>query len=255
MLAALAAPASAVDGDAYLSLANQKRASVGLSAVGWAASGSHTTSSVTGKLYSVMIFVKLCSAPPPPAEEPPAGGDTTFTRLAGADRYATAAALSRARFGSGASTVFIATGASFPDALAGSPAAAMADGPILLTARDGLPTATANELARLRPSRIVILGGPGVVTDRVAAQLQAHAGTVERWWGATRFETAAAISRATFSPGVPVAYLATGSTFPDALSGGAIAGRNHSPILLVGRDSLPTATADELARLRRRSRS
>ena len=213
------------------------------------AGGSHTTSGTTGKLYSVMIFVKLCTAPAPPPP-PPAGGDTTFTRLAGGDRYATAAALSQARFGPGVSTAFVATGGSFPDALAGSPAAAMAGGPILLTARDGLPTATANELARLRPARIVVLGGPGVVSDRVAAQLGGYARRVERWWGANRFETAAAISRSTFAPGVPVAYLATGNTFPDALSGGALAGRNGGPILLVGADSIPAATAAELARLR-----
>ena len=329
LVAALAAPAAAVDGDAYVSLANGKRASVGAPPVGlsgiadqisveratamaatdafvhdmayvearlrasgtcftgygeiiawesghpsydpartieqwWAspghhaimvgdyngAGGSHTTSGTTGKLYSVMIFVKLCTAPAPPAA-PPAGGDTTFTRLAGGDRYATAAALSQARFGPGVSTAFVATGGSFPDALAGSPAAAMAGGPILLTARDGLPAATANELARLRPARIVVLGGPGVVSDRVAGQLAGYASShVERWWGANRFETAAAISRSTFAPGVPVAYLATGSTFPDALSGGALAGRTGGPILLVGADSIPAATAAELARLR-----
>ena len=322
-LASLATPVAAVDGDAYVSLTNQRRASVGLPAVAWsaiadqisveranaiaaadnfahdmayvkarldssgtcytgygeiiawesgyptydpartmeqwwasqthhdiivgdfnAASGSHTTSSATGRLYSVMIFVKLCAAPAPSA-----GGDTTFTRLAGNDRYATAAALSRARFGS-ASTVFIATGASFPDALAGAPAAAAANGPILLTARDALPAPTANEIARLRPSRIVILGGTGVVSDGVANQLAAYASRVERWAGANRFETAAAISRATFSPGVRVAYLATGSSFPDALSGGAVAGRNGGPILLVTADSIPGATANELARLR-----
>lgn len=325
LLGALAAPASAVDGDSYVSLANGKRSSVGAAPVGlsgiadqisieradqmaasdnfahdmayvearlrdsgtcftgygeiiawesgypsydpartieqwWASSshhaimvgdyngagGSHTTSGATGKLYSVMIFVKLCA---PPAA-PPAGGDTTFTRLAGGDRYATAAALSQARFGPGVSTAFVATGGSFPDALAGSPAAAMAGGPILLTARDGLPAATANELARLRPARIVVLGGPGVVSDRVAGQLAGYTRHVERWWGANRFETAAAISRSTFTPGVAVAYLATGSTFPDALSGGALAGRNGGPILLVGADSIPAATADELARLR-----
>ncbi len=328
LLGALAAPAAAVDGDAYVSLANGKRASVGAAPVGlsgiadqisieraaamaatdafvhdmayvearlrasgtcftgygeiiawesghpsydpartieqwWAspghhaimvgdyngAGGSHSTSGVTGRLYSVMIFVKLCSAAPPPP--PPAGGDTTFTRLAGGDRYATAAALSQARFAPGVTTAFVATGGSFPDALAGSPAAAMAGGPILLTARDGLPAATANELARLRPARIVILGGPGVVSERVAAQLAGYASShLERWWGANRFETAAAISRNTFAPGVAVAYLATGSTFPDALSGGALAGRMGGPILLVGPDSIHAATAGELARLR-----
>jgi putative cell wall-binding protein len=206
------------------------------------AGGSHAKSSATGKVYSVMVWVKLCN---PPA----ASSGVDFERVAGSDRYSTAAALSQLRFRS-ASTVFVATGASFPDALAGSPAAAEANGPILLTGRDTLPTATARELDRLNPSRIVILGGTSAVSARVATQLRSYAGTVDRWWGGNRYETAAAISRAAFGVGVPVAYLATGSNFPDALSGGALAGRNGGPILLVARDSIPAATATELARLR-----
>ena len=209
------------------------------------AGGSHATSSATNKLYSVMIFVKLCTAPPVGT-----GGDTNFTRVAGASRYDTAAALSRLRFKSGAPVAFVATGSSFPDALAGSPAAAKAGGPILLTATNSLPAATAQELDRLNPSRIVILGGTSAVTGNVANALRAYAGTVQRWSGATRYDTAAAISRSSFSPGVAVAYLATGTNFPDALSGGAVAGRNGGPILLVNRDQLPAATAAELARLR-----
>ena len=321
LLAALAAPAAAVDGDKYVALANDKRASVGLPSVSlssavdtisheravqmassddfshrleyvasrlkalgvcyttygeiiawergyatydpartidrwWAstghhaimagdyhvAGGSHKTSSASNKVYSVMIFVKLCS--------PPVNGTTVIERLSGGDRYATAAAISRSRFGSGASTVFIATGASFPDALAGSPAAAKANGPILLTAPNQLPSVTATELARLKPARIVILGGTGAVSAGVAASLAAYAGSVVRWEGPDRFGTAAAISSSSFAPGVPVAYVTTGSTFPDALSGGAIAGRNGGPILLVEGSSVPGATATELARLK-----
>ena len=201
------------------------------------AGGSHSTSAVSGTTYAVMIFIQHCDAP------------TTFARLAGANRYATAAALSQSRFSS-AATVFVATGAAFPDALAGAPAAARANAPILLTARDALPAATANELARLRPSTVVVLGGPGAVGDAVVAQLRSYAPSVVRWSGANRFETAATISRNTFAAGVPTAYVATGRSFPDALSGGGVAGRDGGPILLVERDSIPAATAAELARLR-----
>lgn len=162
------------------------------------AGGSHARSTATGKMYSVMVFVKLCGASTPPLS----GSSTQITRLAGADRYATAAAISKSQFGSGASTAFIATGAGFPDALAGAPAAARARGPVLLTERGGLPSATATELARLKPSKIVVLGGPGVVSDAVVSQLRAYAGTVVRWAGANRFETAATISARTFAAGV-----------------------------------------------------
>ncbi|MEA2652610.1 MAG: hypothetical protein QOI85_2331 [Chloroflexota bacterium] len=207
-----------------------------------AAGGSHQTSVASNKLYSVMVFVKLCSPPSP-------GGTTNIQRLSDADRYATAAAISRSQFAGGASTVFIATGSSFPDALAGSPAAAKANGPILLTATNQLPSATATELARLKPSKIVILGGTGAVSAGVAASLGSYAGSVARWAGSDRFATAAAISSSSFGPGVSVAYVTTGTTFPDALSGGAIAGKNGGPILLVDPHTLPTVTATELDRL------
>ncbi len=207
-----------------------------------AAGGSHRRSS-SGKNYSVMVFVKLCSTPPPPS-----GGETEIKRLAGNDRYATAAAISKMRFAGGASTVFIATGGSFPDALAGSPAAARLNGPILLTDPGRLPAATAAEVDRLNPSRIIILGGAASVGGNVASALAGYAPVV-RWAGNDRYATAATVSQKSFSPGVPVAYVATGLAFPDALSGGAIAGKNGGPILLVKQNALPASTAAELDRL------
>jgi hypothetical protein len=69
--------------------------------------------------------------------------------------------------------VFIATGQSYPDALAGGPAAAKEGGPLLLV-RSFIPLATANELQRLGPARIVVLGGAGVVSAAVATGLGAY---------------------------------------------------------------------------------
>src|SRR3972149_1259626 len=46
-------------------------------------------------------------------------------------------------------------------------------------------------------------------------------GTAARLAGRDRYATAAAISAATFAPGVPVVYVATGLDFPDALAGPA----------------------------------
>ena len=91
------------------------------------------------------------------------------TRLAGSDRFATAAAISRASFPSGAPVAYVATGQNYPDALAGSVAAARAGGPLLLVTATSVPTATATELGRLKPGRIVVLGGPSVVGATVAA--------------------------------------------------------------------------------------
>jgi spore germination protein YaaH len=97
-------------------------------------------------------------------------------RQSGADRYSTAAAISAATFAPGVPVAYVATGADFPDALAGAAAAGHLGAPLLLVTRDSVPTATALELARLQPGRVVILGGPGVVGDGVVGTLGIAAG-------------------------------------------------------------------------------
>src|SRR5690348_13227307 len=63
-------------------------------------------------------------------------------RLSGSDRYGTAATVATAKFTGGVDTVIMASGANFPDALAGAFLAGQS-GPagILLTAPDQLPQA------------------------------------------------------------------------------------------------------------------
>ncbi len=116
-------------------------------------------------------------------------------RLAGADRYATAAAISKATFAPGVELVYVATGANFPDALAGAAAAGKTGSPVLLVGANAIPSATATELSRLKPGRIVVLGASGVVFDSVVAALKGYTtGTVTRLAGLDRFATSAAIS-------------------------------------------------------------
>jgi hypothetical protein len=73
--------------------------------------------------------------------------------------------------------------------------------------------------------------------------------SVSRISGTDRYATAAAVSASQFDPGVGVAYVATGTNFPDALAGGAAAAHAHGPMLLVTQDTVPSATATELQRL------
>jgi putative cell wall-binding protein len=89
-------------------------------------------------------------------------------RLAGADRYSTAAAIS-ASYASPGDPVFLATGTAFPDALAGGPAAAARGASLLLTKRGVLQEPTGVELGRVRPATITVLGGVIAVADEVAA--------------------------------------------------------------------------------------
>lgn len=170
-------------------------------------------------------------------------------RLSGADRYATAAAISTT-FAPGVDTAFVATGRDFPDAVAGAAAAAHLGSPLLLV-DSGIPASTASALSRLRPARIVVLGGSSVVSDAIAAALVPYAssGSVVRAAGSDRYGTSAAVSRLAYPGGAPVVYLATGTNFPDALAAGPAAAHDGGPVLLTDPLALSPATAAELTRL------
>jgi putative cell wall-binding protein len=182
----------------------------------------------------------------------PADAVPVNTRVAdGVDRYETAVELSFAFFPTPpVPVVYVASGENFPDALAAGAAAADDGGPVLLTRRDSLPQVTKDELFRLKPGKIVLVGGPGAVSDAVKDALQAYVvAPVSRVQGQTRFDTSAAVSLSTFSPGVPVAYVASGEKFPDALSGSAAAGTLGGPVLLVAQGAIPSTVGQELDRL------
>jgi putative cell wall-binding protein len=183
--------------------------------------------------------------------------DLTFDqtdRLAGSDRFTTAAAISAATFGPGVDVAYIATAYDFPDALAGAAAAGTLRGPVLLVASSGpVHPATRSALLRLQPKQIVVLGGTGVVDQGVFGLLSQFAPKITRLAGSDRFTTAAAISAATFGPGVDVAYIATAYDFPDALAGAAAAGTLRGPVLLAKASrTIDPSTTGELQRLKPR---
>jgi subtilisin family serine protease/putative cell wall-binding protein len=175
-------------------------------------------------------------------------------RLSGADRFATAAAISKATFVPGVPYLFVATGRGFPDALAGGALAAQLGAPLLLVSTSSIPTPTLNEIKRLKPTDIYVLGGPAVVAETVLQQLRSYdhptAGATYRLSGSDRFATAAAISGAAFAPGVDTAFIATGANFPDALAGAPASAALGGPLLLVTATSTPAATRTELGRLK-----
>lgn len=190
-----------------------------------------------------------------PNEPQPAPGPTPdepgTKRLAGADRYATAAKIVQDSFPSGPVPVlFVATGEAFADALAGGPAADVLGGPVLPVAKAGIPTVIRSELSRLAPARIVILGGPGAVSDAIATELRSYtSGSVTRLAGVNRYDTAAKVAQQVFTEPVSQVLIATGLGFADALAGGAVGAKTDSPVLLVAPKSLPAETAAALRQL------
>ncbi len=176
--------------------------------------------------------------------------DAPITRLAGADRFATAAAISADTFAPGVDRVFVANGMNFPDALAGAAIAARDGSPILLVQPNAIPRVVAAELDRLNPAEVVVLGSTGAVSASVATRLATYtSGDVVRLGGASRYETAIAISKHFYPDGADRVYLATGANFPDALAAASGAGINHAPILLVPPTGLTPALRAEIARL------
>jgi putative cell wall-binding protein len=186
------------------------------------------------------------------------GGSPTPTpvvRRAGNDRYATAAEISRAAFTAAPVAIaYIATGEAYPDALAGGPAAFGHGGPVLPVATSGIPAPIRAELERLKPARIVVLGGTGAVSAAIAAELQEYTdGTVTRIAGHDRYETAARVALSAFAAPVPEALVATGQGFADALAGGGAGATTGSPVLLVDPDTVPPSTAQALRELQPRT--
>lgn len=180
---------------------------------------------------------------------------TSSTRRSfGTSRYDTAVSLSRDF--AWADTVVIATGRSFPDALAGAPLAHALDAPILLVGTDYVPASVKAEIARLGATRAVILGGekavgPGVVSGLVAAGIPLA--NIERISGADRYQTARLIAEelddAGGGAGLPLAFIASGASFPDALAAGGAAAALGAPLLLVRPASMPAETSQAISAL------
>ncbi|MFE4949429.1 cell wall-binding repeat-containing protein [Leifsonia sp. NPDC056665] len=164
------------------------------------------------------------------------------TRLSGADRYATSRALVSSAFGGGASTVYVATGANFPDALSAGGAAGSQGAPLLLV--DGtestLDDATAQLLQSLHVQHIELVGGTSAVSPGVAAGLGAIA-PVARLSGADRYSTAVAVNQQAYAgaPAGASVLIATGSSFPDALSASAWAAAAKSPLYVAAPGCVP----------------
>ena len=200
------------------------------------------------------------------------GGYANSTpRVAGRDRYETAAAAYRSTYDcysriprqiDGLKTAFLISGQEFADALSVGPISSGADVPVLLTARETLPRATEVALAfegdgpegagcgGQQLEQVVIVGGDGVVSEDVAQHVRSLGYVVRRVAGANRQETAVRVFEfAEQELGWTAGHvnLARGDGFADALAGAPHAGREKAPILLtVGPDALGTVTRDFL---------
>lgn len=171
------------------------------------------------------------------------------SRIAGSDRWDGGALISKAAYPGTAPVVYVASGENFPDALSAGAAAAKAGGPLLITPTAFLPGSVKAEIQRLKPSKVVVVGGPAAVSADVYNALKPLASSISRISGSDRFETSRAVAASFATSGT--AYIAAGANFPDALSAGAPAVAAGSPIVLVdgAAASADAATVNALTKL------
>lgn len=164
-------------------------------------------------------------------------------RIAGEDRIQTAIKISQANFLTGADTVLLARSDDFPDALAGAPLAYKYHAPILLTEVTSLPDSILQELKRLNPRKIILLGGTAAIFTSIETKLKSLA-TVQRIGGSNRFATASGIAAELGMVGEAV--LVNGNNYPDAITMAAVAAQRGVPILLTEKNALPVETDSTL---------
>ncbi|HTC69597.1 MAG TPA: cell wall-binding repeat-containing protein, partial [Acidothermaceae bacterium] len=127
-------------------------------------------------------------------------------------------------------TVFLATGEIFADALSAGPAAASKGGSVLLTDSTVMPAEVSTYLATLASPTVYAVGQAAHAADPTATPIV----------GSDRYATAALVATQFFTSPTLVG-IATGANFPDALSGGSFMGMEGGPVLLTGPTLLQSA--------------
>ena len=167
------------------------------------------------------------------------------------------AAIAWSQFGfeeGGAATVLLGRDDVFADSLASGPVQGVAGAPLLLTSGDALDERTAEEISRLGPRTVVILGGTAAISVPVEEDLIGLGYEVERVSGDERLSTATAVAERFFAEATS-AILARGTgdaddptrAFADSLGAGAWGASTGQPVLLSDPDGLSVATATYLA--------
>ena len=158
-------------------------------------------------------------------------GFTKFVRLGGSDRYATNLEIVNKMNVKKGTPIFVANSTAFADSLSASPISAAKGMPIFLSFKDYMTEKTMNEIKKIRPSNIYVVGGNGVISDGLSNQLS-NIAPVTRLGGPDRYDTCLAINKH-FNLDTENAMIASGIDFPDALTGSVLAAKLNSPVILL----------------------
>lgn len=170
-------------------------------------------------------------------------GQIIPSRIAGQNRYESAAQISREQF-TNAKKVIVVNAQKYADALS---ATTLSDGKysILYTEKDTLPTATRNEIQRLNPVEVYLLGGQQSISAGIENILKKYSNKVTRIAGRDRYETSAKVAAMSKKKNV---VIASGENFSDPLYASSYAYSNNAKILLSSGKTLSRETRDYLLR-------
>jgi alpha-tubulin suppressor-like RCC1 family protein len=169
-------------------------------------------------------------------------------RLAGQNRNQTATAVSEMGWNYGSQAVVLTREDDFPDALTGAPLAYALNAPILLTNSKHLTQTTEEELNRLQPKEVYLLGSTGAISEEIEQKLLEKYRVI-RLGGADRYETSEKIALYLKNQGYiqeGKAIIAYGQNFPDALAVSSLAAYQRIPILLSETNDLTEPTRKAL---------
>ena len=150
--------------------------------------------------------------------------------IKGVDRYKTSAKISQQTFPNHIKTVVLASGENFADSLVAGSLANKENAPVLLTQKEKLPQVIKDEITRLKPEEVIIVGGEKSVNIKGLKN-------VKRLAGKNRFETSVEVYKHV-NPNGKVA-LASGLNFADALCATPLSSKESLPIILTDGHNLP----------------
>ena len=174
-----------------------------------------------------------------------------LSRLGGDNRYGTMALASKAAFpeAGSCSTVIVARGDNFPDALAAAGLAGVTGGQVLLTETGELTAETKAEIKRLGARKAYVIGDENSIANRTLNEIKSITGDATRIGGESRLDTAVKIYEAGKGGWGPTAIVATGKKAADSLSASPVAYGLKAPIFLADDSgNLPATALDALAK-------
>ncbi|HFL2578141.1 TPA: cell wall-binding protein Cwp10 [Clostridioides difficile] len=168
--------------------------------------------------------------------------NVTVKKLKGADRFETAIKISQSGW-TKSDTVVIVNGEdkSMVDGLTATPLASVKNSPILLSSNEKLPQKTVEELKRLNPSKVVVIGGNNSMPNSVVEAIKAVNSkiSVQRIGGDTRYQTSINIAKEIDKTNnISKLYIGAGNGEADSLSIASLAGKEKTPIVLTQKDGV-----------------